>query len=65
MNSVTRSGSSTLYFGGEGLHACVAWGVSQVDVLSAIARSRCKQQVIFTRVDPVGGLRGAPAPLPS
>ena len=39
--------SSTLYFGGEGLQACIAWGVPPADVLSAVARSRCKQQVIF------------------
>ena len=39
--------SSTLYFGGEGLQACVAWGVPPADVLSAVARSRCKQRVVF------------------
>jgi len=39
--------SSTLYFGGEGLQACIAWGVPPADVLSAIARSRCKQRVVF------------------
>ena len=39
--------SSTLYFGGEGLQACIAWGVPPADVLSAVARSRCKQRVVF------------------
>ena len=39
--------SSNLCFGGEGLEACVAWGVPPADVLSAIARSRCKQRVVF------------------
>ena len=39
--------SSTLYFGGKGLQACVAWGVPPADVLSAVARSRCKQRVVF------------------
>ena len=39
--------SSTLYFGGEGLQACLAWGVPAADVLSAVARSRCKQRVVF------------------
>ena len=39
--------SSTIYFGGEGLQACVAWGVPPADVLSAVARSRCKQRVVF------------------
>ena len=34
-------------FGGEGLQACVAWGVSLADVLSAAARSRCRQRVVF------------------
>jgi len=29
------------------LQACVAWGVPLSDVLSAIARSSCKQQVVF------------------
>jgi hypothetical protein len=35
--------SSTLYFGGEGLKACVDWGVPPTDVISVVARSRCKQ----------------------
>jgi hypothetical protein len=35
-------GSSTLYFGDEGLQACVAWGVAPANVLSAVARSRWK-----------------------
>jgi hypothetical protein len=35
-------------FVGEGLQACVSWGVSPADILSAIARSRCKQLVFFT-----------------
>jgi len=39
--------SSTLCFGGEGLQACVAWGVSPADVLSTVARSRCKQRMVF------------------
>ena len=39
--------SSTLCFGGEGLQACVAWSVPPADVLSAVARSRCKQRVVF------------------
>ena len=39
--------SSTLCFGGEGLQACFAWGVPPADVLSAVARSRCKQRVVF------------------
>jgi len=39
--------SPTLCFGGEGLQACVAWGVSPADVLSAVARSRCKQRVVL------------------
>ena len=34
-------------FSGEGLQACVAWGVSPADVFSAVARSRCKQRVLF------------------
>ena len=34
---------STLCFGGEGLQACVAYGVLLADALSAVARSRCKQ----------------------
>ena len=38
---------STHCFGGEGLQACVAWGVSLADVLSAAARSRCRQRVVF------------------
>ena len=40
--------SSIHCFGGEGLQACVAWGVSPADVFSAVARSRCKQRVVFT-----------------
>ena len=39
--------SSTLCFGGEGLQACVALGVPTADVLSAVARSRCKKRVVF------------------
>ena len=39
--------SSTLCFGGKWLQACVAWGVPPADVLSAVARSRCKQRVVF------------------
>ena len=39
--------SSTLYFGGKGLQACVAWSVPPANVLSAVARSRCKQRVVF------------------
>ena len=39
--------SSTICFGGEGLQACVAWGVPPADVLSAVARSHCKQRVVF------------------
>ena len=39
--------SSTYYFGGEGLQIFVVWGVPPADVLLAVARSRCKQQVIF------------------
>ena len=39
--------SSTFCFGGEGLQACVAWGVPPADVLSVVARSRCKQRVVF------------------
>ena len=39
--------SSTLCFGGEGLQACVAWDVPPADVPLAVARSRCKQRVIF------------------
>ena len=39
--------SSILYFGGEGLQACVVWSVPPADVLSAVARSRCKQRVVF------------------
>ena len=35
---------STLCFGGEGLQACVAWGVPLADVLSAVARL---QRVVF------------------
>jgi hypothetical protein len=35
--------SSTLYFGDDGLQACVAWGVAPADVLSAVAKSRCKE----------------------
>jgi hypothetical protein len=31
----------------DGLQACVAWGVLPADVLSAFARSRCKQLVVF------------------
>jgi len=38
---------STLCFGGEGLQACVAWSVPPADVLSAVARSHCKQRVVF------------------
>ena len=34
-------------FSGEGLQACIAWGVPPADVLSAVARSRCKQRVVF------------------
>jgi hypothetical protein len=34
--------SSTLCFDGEGLQACIAWGVPPADVLSAVARSPCK-----------------------
>ena len=39
--------SSTLCFCGEGLQAYVAWSVPPADVLSAIARSRYKQRVVF------------------
>ena len=39
--------SSTLCFDGKRLQTCVARGVPPADVLSAIARSRCKQRVIF------------------
>ena len=39
--------SSTLCFGGEGLQACVAWGVPPANVLSTVARCRCKQRVVF------------------
>ena len=39
--------SSTLCFDDEELQACVAWGVSPADVLSAVARSRCKKRVVF------------------
>ena len=39
--------SSTLWFDDEELQACVAWGVSPADVLSAVARSRCKKRVVF------------------
>ena len=39
--------SSTLCFDDEGLQASVAWGVPPADVLSAVARSRCKQRVVF------------------
>jgi hypothetical protein len=39
--------SSTCWFGDDGLQACVAWGVAPADVLSAFARSRCKQWVVF------------------
>ena len=38
---------STHCFGGEGLRTCFAWGVFPADVLSAVARSRCKQRVFF------------------
>ena len=31
----------------KGLQACIAWDVPPADVLSAVARSRCKQRVIF------------------
>jgi hypothetical protein len=41
--------SSTLYFGDEGLQACVAWGVALADVLLAVARFHCKQRVVFHR----------------
>ena len=47
--------SSTLYFRGEGLQACVAWGVPPADVLSAVARSRCKQRVVFAVFKALGG----------
>jgi hypothetical protein len=40
--------SLNLCFGGEGLQACVVWGVPPADVLSVVARSRCKQRVVFT-----------------
>ena len=36
-----------LCFAGEGLQACVVWGVLPANVLSAVARSRCKQRLIF------------------
>jgi hypothetical protein len=39
--------SSIRCFGDDGLQACVAWGVLPADVLSAFARSRCKQLVVF------------------
>ena len=39
--------SSILYFGGEGLQACIAWGVPPADVLLAVVRSRCKQRVVL------------------
>jgi hypothetical protein len=39
--------SSTRWFGDNGLQACVVWGVAPADVLSAIARSRCKYWVVF------------------
>jgi hypothetical protein len=39
--------SSTCWFGDDGLHACVAWGVAPTDVFSTFARSRCKQWVVF------------------
>ena len=39
--------SSTLCFDGKRLQTCVARGVPPADVLSAIARSRCKQRVVF------------------
>ena len=38
---------STICFVGEGLQACVAWGVPSADVLPAVTRSRCKQRVVF------------------
>jgi hypothetical protein len=38
--------SLTLCFGDEGL-ACVAWGDAPTDVLLAVARSHCKQRVVF------------------
>jgi hypothetical protein len=38
---------STRWFGDEGLQVCVVWDVVPADVLSTIARSRCKQQVVF------------------
>ena len=44
--------SSTLCFDDEGLQASVAWGVPPADVLSAVARSRCKQRVIFRSSKP-------------
>ena len=39
--------SSTLCFGGAVLQACICWGVPPADILSAVARSRCKQRVVF------------------
>jgi hypothetical protein len=39
--------SSARWFVDGGLQACVAWGVAPADVLSALVRSRCKQQVVF------------------
>ena len=39
--------SSTLCFDGKRLQTCVARGVPPADVLSAIARSRCNQRVVF------------------
>ena len=47
--------SSTRYFGGEGLQACLAWGVPPADVLSAVARSRCKQRVVFAVIKTLCG----------
>ena len=38
---------STHCFGGEGLQACVAWGVPPANIFSAVASSRCKQRVVF------------------
>jgi hypothetical protein len=39
--------SSTHWFGDDRLQACDVWGVTPTDLLSAFARSRCKQRVFF------------------
>ena len=47
--------SSTLCFDGKRLQTCVARGVPPADVLSAIARSRCKQRVVFAVIKALYG----------